>query len=79
MGRYQPYSEGVYALNFVSARLGTWIVEVERHTYFQLPVTYRKDRRVPELCYSYVELTVIKVEEDFRPHDTELDLVMRGS
>jgi len=36
--RYHPYDEGAYPF-FDFARPGRWIAEVERHTYFQLPVT----------------------------------------
>jgi len=39
---YQPYKEGVYPL-FVCARPGRLIAKVERHTYFELPVTYRTE------------------------------------
>jgi len=47
---------------FVRVRPEISIAEVERHTYFQLPVTYRTESDYPKLCYSYVEWTEAGIE-----------------
>jgi len=44
--QYQPCNERVYPL-FVCARQGRLIAEVERYTYFQLPVIYHTESDYP--------------------------------